>query len=197
MKTKLLISALLLAGTLLSSCSKLSNISVTKRHYRSGFYVDLGSSRRSESRPRVSKAETAVTSPSASGNVKEKGCIAPEKTVQAPTPVFHTRYAEEKKQADKKASNTFASAQDISTTDMDLQAAMSYVASLPDAITPVTAESSESAPMWVIILFAILIPPIGVALKFGIIDKFWISLLLTLIFWLPGAIYSLIVVTEK
>ncbi|MDX1627132.1 MAG: YqaE/Pmp3 family membrane protein [Fulvivirga sp.] len=43
-------------------------------------------------------------------------------------------------------------------------------------------------------LLAFLIPPLGVGLTYGITAEFWISLILTLIFWLPGAIYSLIVV---
>ncbi len=46
-----------------------------------------------------------------------------------------------------------------------------------------------------IIILAILIPPLGVYLHEGEINsKFWISLVLTLLFWLPGAIYSLLVV---
>lgn len=48
------------------------------------------------------------------------------------------------------------------------------------------------------IIFAILIPPIGVVLHENkVTTKFWISLLLTLIFWLPGMIYSLLVVTDN
>lgn len=43
-------------------------------------------------------------------------------------------------------------------------------------------------------ILAVIIPPLAVGLTYGIVDKFWISLLLTLLFWLPGAIYSLIVV---
>ena len=46
-----------------------------------------------------------------------------------------------------------------------------------------------------IIILAIILPPLGVYLYEGEINsKFWISLLLTLLFWLPGAIYSLLVV---
>jgi len=48
------------------------------------------------------------------------------------------------------------------------------------------------------IIFAILIPPVGVVLyENKVTTKFWISLLLTFIFWLPGMIYSLLVVTDK
>lgn len=48
------------------------------------------------------------------------------------------------------------------------------------------------------IIFAILIPPVGVVLyENKVTTKFWISLLLTFIFWLPGMIYSLLVVTDN
>jgi uncharacterized membrane protein YqaE (UPF0057 family) len=45
-----------------------------------------------------------------------------------------------------------------------------------------------------IIILTIILPPLGVALVFGIGIEFWISLLLTLLFYIPGLIYSLIVV---
>ncbi len=47
-------------------------------------------------------------------------------------------------------------------------------------------------------ILAILLPPLAVYLHQGEINKkFWISLLLTLLFWLPGIIYALIVVLGK
>ncbi|WP_236614023.1 YqaE/Pmp3 family membrane protein [Nafulsella turpanensis] len=49
--------------------------------------------------------------------------------------------------------------------------------------------------MALLIILAILIPPLAVFLHQGEINKkFWISLLLTLLFFLPGAIYSVLVV---
>jgi len=45
------------------------------------------------------------------------------------------------------------------------------------------------------VILAILLPPLAVYLHQGEINnKFWISLLLTLLFWLPGVIYALIVI---
>ena len=45
------------------------------------------------------------------------------------------------------------------------------------------------------VIFAILIPPLGVYLHEGEINsRFWIDLLLTLLFYLPGMIYALVVV---
>jgi uncharacterized membrane protein YqaE (UPF0057 family) len=46
-----------------------------------------------------------------------------------------------------------------------------------------------------LVILAILLPPLAVYLHQGEVNnKFWISLLLTLIFWLPGVIYALLVV---
>jgi uncharacterized membrane protein YqaE (UPF0057 family) len=44
-------------------------------------------------------------------------------------------------------------------------------------------------------ILAILLPPLAVYLHEGEINsRFWISLILTLLFWLPGVIYALIVI---
>lgn len=46
-----------------------------------------------------------------------------------------------------------------------------------------------------LVILAILLPPLAVYLHEGEINnKFWISLILTLLFWIPGVIYALIVV---
>lgn len=45
------------------------------------------------------------------------------------------------------------------------------------------------------VILAILLPPVGVAVwESGITKHFWISLILTLLFYLPGLIYSLWVI---
>lgn len=49
-----------------------------------------------------------------------------------------------------------------------------------------------------LVILAILLPPLAVYLHEGEINsKFWISLLLTLLFFLPGVIYALVVVLGK
>lgn len=48
-----------------------------------------------------------------------------------------------------------------------------------------------------LIIITILLPPLGVALVTGIDSHFWISVLLTLLFYFPGLIYSLIVVLNE
>jgi uncharacterized membrane protein YqaE (UPF0057 family) len=49
-----------------------------------------------------------------------------------------------------------------------------------------------------LVILAILLPPLAVYLHEGEINnKFWISLILTLLFFVPGVIYALIVVLDK
>ncbi|MES2003375.1 MAG: YqaE/Pmp3 family membrane protein [Bacteroidota bacterium] len=46
-----------------------------------------------------------------------------------------------------------------------------------------------------LVILAILLPPLAVGLhEHELNGKFWLSVLLTLLFWLPGVIYALIVV---
>lgn len=48
----------------------------------------------------------------------------------------------------------------------------------------------------IILIVTIILPPLGVFLYEGdFTTRFWISLILTLLLWLPGLIYSLLVVT--
>ncbi len=46
------------------------------------------------------------------------------------------------------------------------------------------------------IVLAVLLPPLAVFLHDGIGTSFWISIILTLLFYIPGIIYALLVVTD-
>ncbi|RAL50090.1 hypothetical protein DM860_007764 [Cuscuta australis] len=46
------------------------------------------------------------------------------------------------------------------------------------------------------ILLAILLPPLGVFLKFGCHVEFWICVILTLFGWIPGIIYAVYAITK-
>jgi uncharacterized membrane protein YqaE (UPF0057 family) len=55
---------------------------------------------------------------------------------------------------------------------------------------------SAKVEMWVLILLSILLPPLAVYLHQGEINKkFWLSVILTILFWIPGVIYAILVVT--
>ena len=59
-------------------------------------------------------------------------------------------------------------------------------------------KAKEETDQVLLIILCILLPPLAVYLKENAVDtKFWISLLLTLLFWLPGVIYALLVVFDE
>lgn len=69
----------------------------------------------------------------------------------------------------------------------------SVKAELKKAKSNMNADPSTNTLLLVIL--AILLPPLAVYLHQGEINtKFWISLILTLLFWLPGVIYALVVI---
>ncbi|HEY6161070.1 MAG TPA: YqaE/Pmp3 family membrane protein [Bacteroidia bacterium] len=45
----------------------------------------------------------------------------------------------------------------------------------------------------VLVILCILLPPLAVYLAKGVGTPFWVDLILTLFFWIPGIIYALIV----
>ncbi len=45
----------------------------------------------------------------------------------------------------------------------------------------------------IILVATILVPPLGVALKKGLSTDFWINLILTLLFFIPGLIHGIYV----
>nr|AEJ20974.1 cold-inducible protein [Caragana jubata] len=46
------------------------------------------------------------------------------------------------------------------------------------------------------IILAIILPPLGVFLKFGCNVEFWICLVLTILGYIPGILYALYVLTK-
>lgn len=47
------------------------------------------------------------------------------------------------------------------------------------------------------IVLAILVPPLGVFLTFGLNSTFFINVLLTLLGWLPGSIHAVWAITKR
>lgn len=61
--------------------------------------------------------------------------------------------------------------------------------------TQQNATGEASTNQLLLVVLAIILPPLAVYLHEGVINsKFWLDLILTLLFFLPGVIYALIVV---
>ncbi|MFT5194872.1 MAG: uncharacterized membrane protein YqaE (UPF0057 family) [Candidatus Promineifilaceae bacterium] len=46
------------------------------------------------------------------------------------------------------------------------------------------------------VLLAVIFPPLGVFLKVGLGLQFWLNILLTFFFWIPGVIHALWVILD-
>jgi uncharacterized membrane protein YqaE (UPF0057 family) len=55
---------------------------------------------------------------------------------------------------------------------------------------------SNSTDKLIKIIVAVIFPPVAIALHEGISKQFWICLFLTIIFFLPGMVYAIWIVTK-
>lgn len=56
--------------------------------------------------------------------------------------------------------------------------------------------SNQKTNLLLLVIITILIPPLGVALDRGLKGQFWISLILTILLFVPGLIYSLYIILK-
>jgi uncharacterized membrane protein YqaE (UPF0057 family) len=104
-----------------------------------------------------------------------------------------------------KSSSTTISMDDAVVTDamsqfkslsrVDRKAKLKEVKSLMKAYKANKATATPSNDKVLLAILAILLPPLAVYLHEGTTNTtFWISVLLTLLFWIPGVIYALITI---
>ena len=90
---------------------------------------------------------------------------------------------------------TDAMSQFKSLSRVDRKAKLKEVKSLMKAYKANKATATPSTDKVLLAILAILLPPLAVYLHEGTTNTtFWISVLLTLLFWIPGVIYALITV---
>jgi uncharacterized membrane protein YqaE (UPF0057 family) len=181
---------LVASAALLSSCSNISKLSLTKRHYRSGYYVDFGSSKH--------------TAPVTSIPVQSKMPVlpnviaTPEDQAVIDVPMVHTQEVSNVTkyvalQKKKISAVKIANANSASHIALAITAAPTTYATNESSLDHHT-QVDVNVSFAVIVVCAIFIPPLGVALMYGITTYFWIDLILTLLFFFPGMIFALIVV---
>jgi uncharacterized membrane protein YqaE (UPF0057 family) len=173
-------------GIILSSCSSTSSLSITKRHYRSGYYVDLGG----RSRTHVVAINRATlkngSEPIHAIEVKQVAYV-----VSKPISVDYAKLnvvnvAKQMMLPKNKEINS------VSIEQNEIVRSPPIVNNLQDQSTHA---KNVSVPLAVIVICAIFIPPLGVGLMYGVSDwYFWVDLILTILFFLPGMIFALVVV---
>jgi uncharacterized membrane protein YqaE (UPF0057 family) len=191
----------LLAQVLLQGCATsndvISDRGIQKRKYRSGYYVSNRSSktnngaRTSEAESAQTPAHTALVStptPTATDASElvghQFGSESYGAVFIAPQPSVFTTEAQ------------FNRPLNVVQVSDAIQAAAhpAVQAENQNTLPAILAEkqnSKDDAELLIMIALCILLPPLAVFLLHGISNQFWISVLLTIVFWVPGIIYAL------
>ncbi|HTB05375.1 MAG TPA: YqaE/Pmp3 family membrane protein [Bacteroidia bacterium] len=195
MKNIKLLTLLLAIIVLSSSCSELSSLTFTKRHYRKGYFIDYSKARPTNSTPLLI-AEKDNKEPVILNNISntDTHTLVPipalTKTSASGTSSKSITATKIKKHCEHIALNTNCkvSQEIVSAKITNIDNTTSASANTDDY------RNDSGIAFVVIIICTIFIPPLGVGLKFGVDFHFWIDLLLTLLFFIPGLIYGLVVV---
>src|ERR1700722_1997130 len=176
--------------TTLVSCSKQSTITLTKRHYRSGYYIDFGAKKPTVNSNFVMSAQKTDNQAPKVASAKTENFHVTNNQEVAPLKFVMTKKNKEAK-GNVKYKNELAN---YNSSEQNIFIQKSSVTNRLYAPKDEIRVYVVNVPFIVILLCAIFIPPLGVGLMYGINIYFWIDLVLTLLFFIPGLIFSLVVV---
>ncbi len=189
------VSMFIAAIMILASCN--SSVSIAKRKYNSGYYVSVSKHPHANEKvsPVVSKPSVALvtvvedqTVTASVENVAETNS-APIETVSANnTTVKNVAQKQHIKNNIKVADKLIGKIAD----KQQKRAAKKLINHFKNSGTE---HSTDDVSLVLLVILCFLLPPVAVFLhEGGINNKFWISLLLTIFFFIPGIIYALYVV---
>jgi uncharacterized membrane protein YqaE (UPF0057 family) len=185
MKNKILFS-LAIAGLLLASCGITKNNDFSARKYTK---FRKGEANIAEApvqlMPEKSGPEITIIS-AVSENTDVPSLVStPVKTTVSDKQASETIIASNNTSFTKKGS--------ANKTEIKLKSLRSKVLARFADKQNTTAMATDQV---VLVILAIFIPPLAVALARGIGNEFWIDLLLTILFFIPGMIYAILIVLD-
>jgi len=195
MKAKFSLFAFLGVVILFSSCKTNTDLNssalIQKRRYTKGFHVNLKKSH--PKKAELIQREHMAMDPASTleGNLTASIEIL-DKSLSTETELLFKNDATETAGESAQVAEILKSEKAI-TDESFYDTSGELVA--PFESVPVPAANTDMNFVLILIL-TILIPPLGIGLVFGISTEFWISLVLTLLFYFPGLIYSLIILLQ-
>lgn len=170
----------LLGAVVFTSCT------MEKRHYRSGFYVNFDNNTRTEGVV-VPQAQSESNS-----TFTEKGAFPEAATTSQELAPANAPSANQVNVAPLNSESLPVIGVPQTHTG-DIVAPEQSVSSPSSQIEKsATPTSDPDFPVWAYILIALILPPLAVALKYGIHLAFWLCLIFTLLGFIPGLIYALV-----
>ncbi len=185
--------AALTAISLLSSCA--SNFSLTKRRYSNGFQVHVGlfGKEKQQQQTAATPNKSVEAFPVEALNAqKQKQLPYHQKPVKASA--LDVRFAPKQLQVPARDVVVLAAQQPEMRQSLKPEATFSHAAKKNVKRALLQQQKMDDNTLLYLIV-AFFIPFLGVLLYEGeITNRFWISLLLTILFWLPGFIYAALVI---
>ncbi len=191
MKTSLKITVVALIAILFASCS---STSLMKRKYNKGFYFEKSSKANNSDLVLKSKLKTVSTISVAAENnnvadVAIQVLDADNKSTFVSS--YSAKFSNRKLTSDRKSNgkSKYSDGNETSASNEQTESVVNDEKSILKTNT--SSNSGGDVSAIILILLCLLLPPLAVYLKEGEINnKFWIDLVLCLLFWLPGIIYA-------
>jgi uncharacterized membrane protein YqaE (UPF0057 family) len=195
------------AASILSSCSSEKGLAVEKRKYRNGYSISWNGGKHETQQLVKAENENNVRSNELTEMPTIEATLANETTSPSPelfassatsTPIVFNETTELKSAFTKSNETLKEDAGSSSKVDASTTTKKYTRAEIKQAkkFFSKKAPGDTDMPLWAYILISILLPPLAVGLYEGIHTPFWISILLTLLFWIPGVIYAIWRVTK-
>ena len=173
---------------LLSSCSGPSTLALTKRHYRTGYYIDWAGK----------KSTSATSIATVVRKIEPKIALIavdkPESSINTSSAILIPVKLNSLKKSITQKHITAVADKTLSPTAVNQNENTLTISGINSATALADVRIDANISFVVIVICAIFLPPLGVALMYGIHLYFWVDLLLTLLFFFPGMIFALIVV---
>jgi uncharacterized membrane protein YqaE (UPF0057 family) len=200
LKNLLILSVI--ATYLLSSCN--SSVSIVKRKYNDGYYVSTShhtntNTTVTKEENNINKQETAKgiendNTTTADNAVSEKAGV-PNASIQTDVTSIVSDNTKEVTHTQKSAVERKAGSKKMTAAEM-----------MPFVLKKQVSKIAQKAPQRkevrsseiLEIILAIFLPPVAVYLHTnGLTTEFWIDLILTCLFWVPGVIYAFYIVLTQ
>ncbi len=188
----------LLAAVVLSGCA--GSGLIVKHHYTNGFHLNLGGGKKET---KVASATPARKQPATPKTVAETGMGIEAKT----SGIAQTQYLPElnpvqvnapvKKAAARPAARPAVQRAAVAAAMADVKVNKATRAEVKQAVRA-AKQTGMAGDKLLYVIVAIFIPFLAVLLyQNDLTSDFWIDLLLTLLFYVPGLVYALLVIFDK
>jgi uncharacterized membrane protein YqaE (UPF0057 family) len=197
MKTNNIITAgfALLLGVIFTSCS--TSIDIAKRQFSNGYYVHVNSSKHQAETVAVSKkAEPMVAEDNtsmATATAQENNSIPAKEAIVSNVSSFSASVENKQPVSVRKKRGDAVASADVTSVANNTLESKKQMRSQKRADRIANHLMRGDAPGIVLILLCIFLPPVAVGIVNDWGSKFWIDILLTLLFYFPGMIYAFIV----